>query len=46
MSILGFVSYDNPLSANSAIAAMHGFSIGSKRLKVQLKRPKDQSKPY
>ncbi|XP_057314766.1 CUGBP Elav-like family member 2 isoform X1 [Hydractinia symbiolongicarpus] len=42
----GFVSYDNPLSANSAIAAMHGFSIGSKRLKVQLKRPKDQSKPY
>lgn len=46
MLILGFVSYDNPMSAQSAINAMNGFSIGSKRLKVQLKRPKDQSKPY
>jgi len=42
----GFVSYDNPSSANAAISAMNGFAIGSKRLKVQLKRPKDQSKPY
>jgi len=42
----GFVSYDNQLSAQSAINSMNGFSIGSKRLKVQLKRPKDQSKPY
>lgn len=42
----GFVSYDNVLSAQQAINAMHGFNIGSKRLKVQLKRPKDQSKPY
>jgi len=42
----GFVSYDNASSANSAISAMNGFAIGSKRLKVQLKRPKDQSKPY
>ncbi|XP_065685120.1 CUGBP Elav-like family member 2 isoform X6 [Hydra vulgaris] len=41
----GFVSYDNSLSATNAINAMHGFSIGSKRLKVQLKRPKDK-KPY
>ena len=37
----GFVSYDNPLSAQAAINAMHGYSIGSKRLKVQLKRKKD-----
>ena len=42
----GFVSYDNPLSAQSAIQAMNGFQIGTKRLKVQLKRPKDASKPY
>ena len=38
----GFVSYDNPVSAQAAINAMHGFTIGSKRLKVQLKRPKDE----
>ncbi|XP_064540541.1 CUGBP Elav-like family member 1 isoform X5 [Drosophila montana] len=42
----GFVSYDNPHSANAAIQAMHGFQIGTKRLKVQLKRPKDTGKPY
>ena len=42
----GFVSFDNPLSAQSAIQAMNGFQIGTKRLKVQLKRPKDASKPY
>lgn len=42
----GFVSYDNPVSAQSAIQAMNGFQIGTKRLKVQLKRPKDASKPY
>jgi CUG-BP- and ETR3-like factor len=40
----GFVSYDNSISAQNAIAAMNGFAIGSKRLKVQLKRGKD--KPY
>ncbi|KAI1699051.1 RNA recognition motif domain-containing protein [Ditylenchus destructor] len=40
----GFVSYDNATSAQNAISAMNGFSIGSKRLKVQLKRNKD--KPY
>jgi bruno-like protein len=43
---LGFVSYDNPLSAQKAIASMNSFQIGTKRLKVQLKRPKDSSKPY
>ncbi|ETN81246.1 hypothetical protein NECAME_08654 [Necator americanus] len=29
----GFVSYDNAVSAQNAIAAMNGFQIGSKRLK-------------
>ncbi|XP_076295510.1 CUGBP Elav-like family member bruno 3 isoform X4 [Lasioglossum baleicum] len=42
----GFVSYDNPTSAQQAIQAMNGFQIGMKRLKVQLKRPKDASRPY
>ncbi|XP_053397167.1 CUGBP Elav-like family member 1 isoform X3 [Mercenaria mercenaria] len=42
----GFVSYDNPVSAQAAIQAMNGFQIGMKRLKVQLKRPKNDSKPY
>lgn len=42
----GFVSFDNGTSAQSAIQAMHGFQIGSKRLKVQLKRSKDAAKPY
>jgi len=42
----GFVSFDNQHSARQAIEAMNGFSVGSKRLKVQLKRPKDQNKPY
>ncbi|XP_025939477.1 CUGBP Elav-like family member 3, partial [Apteryx rowi] len=37
----GFVSFDNPASAQAAIQAMNGFQIGMKRLKVQLKRPKD-----
>ncbi|XP_015178698.1 PREDICTED: CUGBP Elav-like family member 4 isoform X1 [Polistes dominula] len=42
----GFVSFDNQASAQAAIHAMNGFQIGMKRLKVQLKRPKDSSKPY
>ncbi|XP_059399591.1 CUGBP Elav-like family member 5 isoform X4 [Carassius carassius] len=42
----GFVSFDNPASAQAAIQAMNGFQIGMKRLKVQLKRPKDASRPY
>lgn len=36
----GFVSYDNPVSANNAIQAMNGYQIGVKRLKVQLKKSK------
>lgn len=42
----GFVSYDNSVSAQNAIQAMNGFQIGMKRLKVQLKRSKNDSKPY
>ncbi|XP_055840199.1 CUGBP Elav-like family member 2 isoform X8 [Episyrphus balteatus] len=42
----GFVSFDNAESAQVAIKAMHGFQVGTKRLKVQLKKPKDASKPY
>ncbi|XP_017024304.1 CUGBP Elav-like family member 2 isoform X4 [Drosophila kikkawai] len=41
----GFVSFDNPEAAQVAIKAMNGFQVGTKRLKVQLKKPKD-SKPY
>ena len=44
--ITGFVSYDSPPSAVMAIQAMNGFQIGDKRLKVQLKRPKDANRPY
>ena len=42
----GFVSYDNPASAQTAIQAMNCFQIGTKRLKVQLKRSKEAPKPY
>ncbi|XP_046804189.1 CUGBP Elav-like family member 3, partial [Lucilia cuprina] len=42
----GFVSFDNSESAQVAIKAMNGFQVGTKRLKVQLKKPKDASKPY
>jgi len=42
----GFVSYTTIESAQAAIQAMNGFQIGTKRLKVQIKKPKDVSKPY
>jgi len=42
----GFVSFDNPTSAQAAIQAMNGFQIGMKRLKVQLKKPRDVNRPY
>jgi len=44
----GFVSYDNPESAASAITQMNGFQIGSRRLKVQLKTAKTMTntRPY
>lgn len=35
---IGFVSYDNPASAQTAINQMNGYQIGMKRLKVQLKK--------
>uniref|UniRef100_H2Z5H6 RRM domain-containing protein n=1 Tax=Ciona savignyi TaxID=51511 RepID=H2Z5H6_CIOSA len=41
-----FVSFDNAISSQAAIQTMNGFQIGMKRLKVQLKRPKEQSRPY
>lgn len=46
LSSSGFVSYDNPVSSQAAIQSMNGFQIGMKRLKVQLKRSKNDSKPY
>jgi CUG-BP- and ETR3-like factor len=42
----GFVSYDSPESAHASIQSMNGFQIGNKRLKVQLKRPKETGRPY
>ncbi|CAK5121078.1 unnamed protein product [Meloidogyne enterolobii] len=33
----GFVSYDNPNSATTAIQSMNGFQVGMKRLKVGLR---------
>ncbi|GAB4829708.1 condensin subunit [Ancistrocladus abbreviatus] len=43
----GFVSYDSPAAAQSAITMMNGFQLGGKKLKVQLKRDNnEQSKPY
>uniref|UniRef100_A0A1I7XCW1 CUGBP Elav-like family member 3 n=1 Tax=Heterorhabditis bacteriophora TaxID=37862 RepID=A0A1I7XCW1_HETBA len=43
--VAGFVSYDSVAASQAAIAAMNGFQIGMKRLKVQLKRPR-QDRPY
>ncbi|XP_071038889.1 CUGBP Elav-like family member 4 isoform X5 [Parasteatoda tepidariorum] len=42
----GFVSFDNPQSAQNAIQTMNGFQVGTKRLKVQLKRPRESGRPY
>ncbi|KAH9617035.1 hypothetical protein KSS87_012135 [Heliosperma pusillum] len=42
----GFVSYDSPAAAQTAIAMMNGFQLGGKKLKVQLKRDNKQTKPY
>jgi RNA recognition motif-containing protein len=43
---VGFVTYDNPSSAQLAIQQMNGFQIGPKRLKVSLKIKKAPSVPY
>ncbi|KAF8015199.1 hypothetical protein BT93_H0874 [Corymbia citriodora subsp. variegata] len=42
----GFVSYDSPEAAQSAISTMNGRQLGGKKLKVQLKRDNRQNKPY
>nr|BAK03068.1 predicted protein [Hordeum vulgare subsp. vulgare] len=39
----GFVSFDNPASAQAAINQMNGFQIGMKRLKVQLKKLRNET---
>ncbi|KAL9318365.1 hypothetical protein ACSQ67_014882 [Phaseolus vulgaris] len=42
----GFVSFDTPEAAQSAISMMNGCQLGGKKLKVQLKRDNKQSKLY
>ena len=42
----GFVSYDNPISAQQAVAAMNGMQADGKRLKVELKTAKGAVTPY
>lgn len=39
---VGFASYDNPQSAQKAVAEMNGYSILGKRLKVELKKGDDE----
>ena len=34
----GFVSYDNPFSAQSAVVGLNGFMVDGKKLKVQVKK--------
>uniref|UniRef100_M1BEK0 RNA binding protein n=1 Tax=Solanum tuberosum TaxID=4113 RepID=M1BEK0_SOLTU len=42
----GFVSYDSTAAAQTAISMMNGCQLGSKKLKVQLKRDNKQNKHY
>lgn len=42
----GFVSFDSPAAAQSAITVMNGFQLGDKKLKVQLKRDNKPNKSY
>ncbi|PBC31290.1 CUG-BP- and ETR-3 factor [Apis cerana cerana] len=42
----GFVSFDNPASAQTAIQAMNGFQIGMKRLKVQIHPQRETRDTY
>lgn len=47
--LIGFVSYDNQMSASKAIQSMNGFTINNKRLKVELKkggRAVNGARPY
>jgi hypothetical protein len=41
----GFIDYDNPISAQNAINAMHGMSVDGKRLRVEIKKAKGAT-PY
>lgn len=45
-TLSGFVSYDSPAAAQSAINTMNGYQLGGKKLKVQLKRDNKQNKAY
>ena len=40
------MSYDNPLSAQTAVQAMNGMQVDGKRLKVELKTAKGSNTPY
>lgn len=40
--MLGFVKYDNPMSAKLAIEQMNGFQVGAKRLKVSIKKSDEE----
>lgn len=42
----GFVSYDSPAAAQSAISVMNDHHLNGKKLKVQLKREDKESKSY
>lgn len=46
LSFSGFVSYDSPEAAQSAISMMNGCQLGGKKLKVQHKRDNKPGKPY
>jgi CUG-BP- and ETR3-like factor len=46
LSFAGFVSYDSPEAAQSAISMMNGYQLGGKKLKVQHKRDNKPGKPY
>ena len=39
----GFVSFENPDCAKNAIDTMHGFPVGNKKLKVQLKNHENEN---
>jgi CUG-BP- and ETR3-like factor len=42
----GFVSFDSPEAAQTAINVMNGFQLGAKKLKVQLKRDNKRNTSY
>jgi CUG-BP- and ETR3-like factor len=40
---IGFVSFDNPKSAQEAIEEMNGFEVRGKRLKVELNKKDEKA---